>query len=81
MSLAYIHTASISPVLLTTQCRWVAALLRPMLEDTATGKRVAGGVNSALMSYGQLRGDVLSAHDKTHSVIGNLRKAVPEINL
>jgi hypothetical protein len=53
-------------------------VLRPMLEDTATGKRVAGGVNSALMSYDQLRGDVLSAHDKTHSVIGNLRKAVPE---
>ena len=56
-------------------------VLRPMLEDTATGKRVAGGVNSALMSYDQLRGDVLSAHDKTHSVIGNLRKVVPEINL
>jgi hypothetical protein len=56
-------------------------VLRPMLEDTATGKRVAGGVNNALMSYDQLRGDVLSVHDKTHSVIGNLRKAVPEINL
>jgi hypothetical protein len=52
-----------------------------MLEDTATGKRVAGGVNNALMSYDQLRGDVLNAHDKTHSVIGNLRKAVPEIGL
>jgi hypothetical protein len=42
---------------------------------------VAGGVSNALMSYDQLRGDVLSAHDKTHSVIGKLRKAVPEIGL
>ena len=56
-------------------------VIRHMLEDTATGKRVACGVNNALMSYDQLRGDVLSAHDKTHSVIGNLRKAVPEIGL
>ena len=52
-----------------------------MLENTPTGQRVTGGVNNALMSYDQLRGDVLSAHDKTHSVIGNLRKAVPEIGL
>jgi hypothetical protein len=42
---------------------------------------VAGGVNNALMSYDQLRGDVLSTHDKAHSVIGSLRKAVPEIGL
>jgi hypothetical protein len=56
-------------------------VLRPMLEQSATGQRVTGGVNNALMSYDQLRGDVLSAHDKTHSVIGNLRKAVPEIGL
>jgi hypothetical protein len=56
-------------------------VLRPMLDNTATGQRVAGGVSNALMSYDQLRGDVLSAHDKTHSVIGKLRKAVPEIGL
>ena len=56
-------------------------VLRPMLEQSATGQRVTGGVNNALMSYDQLRGDVLSAHDKMHSVIGNLRKAVPEIGL
>ena len=56
-------------------------VLRPMLEQSATGKRVTGGVNNALMSYDQLRGDVLSAHDRTHSVIGSLRKAVPEIGL
>jgi hypothetical protein len=56
-------------------------VLRPMLENSATGQRVAGGVSNALMNYDQLRGDVLSAHDKTHSVIGKLRKAVPEIGL
>jgi hypothetical protein len=56
-------------------------VLRPMLEDSATGKRVSGGVNNALMSYDQLKGDVLSTHDKAHSVIGALRKAVPEIGL
>jgi hypothetical protein len=56
-------------------------VLRPILEGSATGKRVTGGVNSARTSYDQLRGDILSAHDKTHSVIGNLRKAVPEIGL
>ena len=56
-------------------------VLRPMLEQSATGKRATGGVSNALMSYDQLRGDVLSAHDKTQSVIGNLRKAVPEIGL
>jgi hypothetical protein len=56
-------------------------VLKPMLEDSATGKRVSGGVNSALMSYDALKGDVLSSHDKAHSVIGALRKAVPEIGL
>jgi hypothetical protein len=56
-------------------------VLRPLLESSATGKRVTGGVNNALMSYDQLRGDALSAHDRTHSVLGSLKKAVPEIGL
>ena len=56
-------------------------VLRPLLEQSATGKRVTGGVNNALMSYDQMRGDILSAHDKTHSVLGNLRRAAPEIGL
>ncbi len=55
--------------------------VRPLLDQSATGKRVSGVANNALQSYDQLRGDVLSAHDKTHSVLGNLRKAVPEIGL
>ncbi len=56
-------------------------VLRPMLGQSATGKRVTGGVNNALMSYDQIRGDVLSANDKTHSLLGSLNKAVPEIGL
>ncbi len=56
-------------------------VLRPMLEQSATGKRVTGGVNNALQSYDQLRGDVLSGHDKAHSLLGSLKKAVPEIGL
>ena len=56
-------------------------VLRPMLEQSATGKRVTGGVNNALMFYDQLRGDVLSSHDKAHSLFGSLKKAVPEIGL
>ena len=56
-------------------------VVQPLLDQSATGKRVSGVANSALMNYDQLRGDVLSAHDKTHSVLGNLRKAVPEIGL
>ena len=61
--------------------RHAYGVLRPMLEQSATGKRVTGGVNNALMSCGNLRREVLNAHDRTHSVIGNLRKAVPEIGL
>ena len=56
-------------------------VLRPALEQSATGKRVTGNVNNALQSYDQLREDVLSAHDKTHSVLGALKKAVSEIGL
>ena len=56
-------------------------VLKPILDSSATGKKVAGIAGNALMSYDQLRGDVLSVHDKTHSTLGSLRKAVPEIGL
>ena len=56
-------------------------VIRPLLEGTSAGKQLTNGVNSALTSYDQVRGDVLNAHDKTHSIIGKLKKAVPEINL
>jgi hypothetical protein len=55
--------------------------VKPLLDQSATGKRVNNVANSALSSYDTLRGDVLSAHDKTHSLLGSLRKAVPEIGL
>ena len=55
--------------------------LKPLLDQTATGKKLSGGLTQGLMSYDTLRGDVLSAHDKTHSVLGSLRKAVPQIGL
>ena len=56
-------------------------VLRPLLEGSATGSRLTSGVNSAFTSYDQARGQVLDAHDKTHSIIGKLKKAVPEIGL
>ncbi len=56
-------------------------VLKPLLDQTTTGKRLSGGLTQGLMNYVQLRGDVLSAHDKTHSVLGSLRKAVPVINI
>ena len=56
-------------------------VVKPLLDQSATGKWVSGVANSALMNYDQMRGDLLSAHNKTHSVLGNLRKAVPEIGL
>ena len=56
-------------------------VVRPLLDQSATSIRVSGVANSALLNYDQLRGDILSAHDRSHSVLGNLRKAVPEIGL
>mgnify|MGYP000046194350 FL=1 len=56
-------------------------VLKPLLDQSAVGKKVSGVAGNALMNYDQMRGDVLSAHDKTHSVLGSLRKAVPEIGL
>ena len=56
-------------------------VLKPILDSSATGQNVSGIAGNALMSYDQLRGDVLSVRDKTHSTLGSLRKAVPEIGL
>ena len=56
-------------------------VLKPLLDSSSTGKKVASIAGNALMSYDQLRGDVLSVHDKTHSTLGSLRKAVPEKGL
>jgi tyrosyl-tRNA synthetase len=56
-------------------------VLKPILDSSATGKKISGVAGNALMSYDQLKGDVLSVHDRTHSTLGALRKAVPEIGL
>ena len=56
-------------------------VLKPILDSSSTGKKVSGIAGNALMSYDQLRGDVLSVHDQKHSTLGSLRKAVPEIGL
>ena len=56
-------------------------VLKPILDSSATGKKISGVAGNALMSYDQLKGDVLSVHDRTHSTMGALRKAVPEIGL
>jgi hypothetical protein len=59
----------------------VYGVVRPLLDQSATGNKVSGLASNALMSYDQLRGDVLSDHDKAHSLLGSLKKAVPEIGL
>ena len=56
-------------------------VLKPILDSSQTGKKISGVASNALMSYDQLRGDVLSVHDRTHSTLGALRKAIPEIGL
>ncbi len=56
-------------------------VLKPILDSSATGKKISGVAGNALMSYDQLKGDVLSVHDRTHSTLGALRKSVPEIGL
>ncbi len=55
--------------------------LEPLLDKSTTGKKLSGGLTQGLMNYDNLKADVLSAHDKTPSVLGILRKAVPEIGL
>ena len=62
-------------------CRRAYGVLKPILDSSSSGKKVSSIAGNALMSYDQLKGDVLSVHDKTHSTLGALRKAVPEIGL
>ena len=56
-------------------------VVKPLLDQSSLGKQVSGGVAKGLMDYNRLRGDVLSGFDKTHSLLGSLKKAVPEIRL
>ena len=56
-------------------------VIKPLLDQSATGKKVNAVASSALSNYDSLRSDVISANDKTKNLIGNLRNAVPEIGL
>jgi hypothetical protein len=54
-------------------------VVKPLLDQSSVGKRVSGGVAKGLMDYDRVRGEVLNTHDKTHSLLGSLKKALPEV--
>ena len=56
-------------------------VVKPLLDQSNMGKQLSGGVAKGLADYDRIRGDVLSGFDKTHSLLGSLKKAVPEIML
>ena len=56
-------------------------VVKPLLDQSSLGKQVSGGVAKGLMDYNRIRGDVLSGFYKTHTLLGSLKKAVPEIAL
>ena len=56
-------------------------VVKPLLDQSNLGKKVSGGVAKGLMDYDRFRGDVLSGFDKSHSLHGSPKKAVPEIML
>ena len=59
--------------------RKVYGVVAPLLDQHASGRKVSGLAANALMSYDQVRGEVLGGHDKAHSLLASLKKAVPEI--
>ena len=56
-------------------------VVKPLLDQSNLGRQLGGGVAKGLMDYDRVRGDVLGSWDKTHSLLGSLKKAVPEIML
>jgi hypothetical protein len=54
-------------------------VVKPLLDQSSMGKQLSGGVAKGLMDYDRIRGDVLSGFDKTHSLLGSLKKALPEV--
>ncbi len=54
-------------------------VIKPLLDQSATGEKVNAAASSAHSTYDSLRPDVNSANARTKNLIGNLRKAVPEI--
>ena len=56
-------------------------VVAPLWNQHAGGRKLAELGANALMSYDQVRGEVLCGHDKAHSLLASLKKAVPEIGL
>ncbi len=56
-------------------------VVKPLLDQSSLGKQVSGGVAKGLMDYDRLKGDILSGFDRSHNLLGSLKKAVPEITL
>ena len=54
-------------------------VVKPLLDQSSMGSKVSGGVAKGLMDYDRIRGDVLGSFDKTHSFLGSLKKALPEV--
>ncbi len=54
-------------------------VVKPLLDQGSLGSKVNVGVTKGLMDYDRVRGEVLDKFDKTHSLLGSLKKAVPEV--
>ena len=54
-------------------------VVKPLLDQSNLGKQLSGGVAKGLMDYDRVRGDVLSGFDRSHSLLGSLKKALPEV--
>ncbi len=54
-------------------------VVKPLLDQSSLGSKVGVNVQKGLMDYDRIRGDVLDKFDRTHSLLGSLKKAVPEV--
>jgi hypothetical protein len=61
--------------------RKIDGVVAPLLNQHGVGRKLTGLAANALMSYDQVRGEVLGGHDKAHSLLASLKKAAPEIGL
>jgi hypothetical protein len=53
--------------------------VKPLLDQSSLGSKVGVNVQKGLMDYDRIKGEVLDKFDKTHSLLGSLKKAVPEV--
>ena len=54
-------------------------VVKPLLDQSSLGSQVNVCVSKGLLAYDRVRGEVLDKFDKTHSLLGSLKKAVPEV--